>query len=274
VETFGNVTLEALGSGIPAVVEDKCSSHLVSDGVEGFAVHQGIGDPNDKAAYDACVERYADKTRMLVTDHQLRARCSANALLKAATYSNSAVQGRMIENYHSAYRSQIGEFPPSGSAAKAAAAASLVSRGGSSGALSCVGVGSGSSSGGGNGGGVIGNGSSHGNGNGSGDELLAELEDPNDKTPGRRSKRQMVKAACARVLCCSWCSQLACVNYVTSQGRSGLRSDVVHFVWSWIARIVIFVLWLLLGMPQVTSTNLAETNIRHSSEETGLVDVV
>jgi glycosyltransferase involved in cell wall biosynthesis len=38
VETFGNVTLEALGSGIPAVVENLCSQHLVTDGIEGFTV--------------------------------------------------------------------------------------------------------------------------------------------------------------------------------------------------------------------------------------------
>jgi glycosyltransferase involved in cell wall biosynthesis len=73
VETFGNVTLEALGSGIPAVVEEDCSRHLVSDGIEGFTVHQGISDPNDKVAYQACVQRYLTKTRRLVVDRKLRA---------------------------------------------------------------------------------------------------------------------------------------------------------------------------------------------------------
>ncbi len=32
VETFGNVTLEALSSGCPAVVEKKCGEHLVEHG--------------------------------------------------------------------------------------------------------------------------------------------------------------------------------------------------------------------------------------------------
>ena len=35
VETFGNVTLEALSSGTPCVVEEKCSGHLVDHGVNG-----------------------------------------------------------------------------------------------------------------------------------------------------------------------------------------------------------------------------------------------
>jgi len=92
VETFGNVTLEALGSGIPAVVEEKCSAHLVTDGVEGFAVHQGIADPNDKAAYEACVRRYLEKTRLLVVDPDLRTACGQAALKKAGEYSNRAVK--------------------------------------------------------------------------------------------------------------------------------------------------------------------------------------
>ena len=36
VETFGNVTLEALSSGCPAVVEAECSGHLVDNEVNGF----------------------------------------------------------------------------------------------------------------------------------------------------------------------------------------------------------------------------------------------
>jgi hypothetical protein len=33
VETFGNVTLEALASGCPCVVEEKCGGHLVQYGI-------------------------------------------------------------------------------------------------------------------------------------------------------------------------------------------------------------------------------------------------
>lgn len=84
VETFGNVTLEALGSGIPAVVEENCSRHLVTDGVEGYAVHQGIDDPNDRGAYDACLSRYQDKVRKLVDDEDFRQQCARNARVKVS----------------------------------------------------------------------------------------------------------------------------------------------------------------------------------------------
>jgi phosphatidylinositol alpha 1,6-mannosyltransferase len=36
VETFGNVTLEALSAGCPAIVEKKCGEHLVEHGVNGL----------------------------------------------------------------------------------------------------------------------------------------------------------------------------------------------------------------------------------------------
>ena len=41
VETFGNVTLEALASGCPCVVEEKCGGHLVQHGVNGFTCAAG-----------------------------------------------------------------------------------------------------------------------------------------------------------------------------------------------------------------------------------------
>lgn len=44
VETFGNVTLEALASGCPCVVEEKCGGHLVTHGVNGFTCPAGIYD--------------------------------------------------------------------------------------------------------------------------------------------------------------------------------------------------------------------------------------
>lgn len=36
VETFGNVTLEALSAGCPSIVEKKCGEHLVDHGVNGL----------------------------------------------------------------------------------------------------------------------------------------------------------------------------------------------------------------------------------------------
>ena len=41
VETFGNVTLEAMACGLPCVVDESCSGHLVADGVSGFAIASG-----------------------------------------------------------------------------------------------------------------------------------------------------------------------------------------------------------------------------------------
>jgi len=194
VETFGNVTLEGLGSGIPAVVEGSCSRHLVTDGVEGFTVHQEIDDPSDKAAYTACVERYLDKTRRLVVDPALRKQCGANALKKAAQFSNTAVQTRMIDNYEAAH-------------------ASLVAA------------------------------------------AQAEVSDPNDKALGHGGRRGHTSRV--MLLCCWWRSARAVKTFT---------KDAAHVLFQWLARIVIFMLWLLLGLPHVTSTNLADTNVRHAGD--------
>mmetsp|Transcript_20371 Transcript_20371/g.64321 ORF Transcript_20371/g.64321 Transcript_20371/m.64321 type:complete len:492 (+) Transcript_20371:1-1476(+) len=44
VETFGNVTLEGMSSGMPCVVEAASGGHLVEDGVHGFTVRSGDVD--------------------------------------------------------------------------------------------------------------------------------------------------------------------------------------------------------------------------------------
>ena len=44
VETFGNVTLEALASGVPCIASAGCSGHLVYHGVNGFVVDQADVD--------------------------------------------------------------------------------------------------------------------------------------------------------------------------------------------------------------------------------------
>jgi len=43
-----------------------------------------------------------------------------------------------------------------------------------------------------------------------------------------------------------------------------VRESLAHHFFAVLARVIIFVLWLLLGFPRVTSTNLNETNIRTS----------
>lgn len=40
VETFGNVTLEALASGTPVIASSGCSGHLVFHGVNGFVAQR------------------------------------------------------------------------------------------------------------------------------------------------------------------------------------------------------------------------------------------
>lgn len=168
VETFGNVTLEALAAGIPAVVENNCSSHLVSDMVEGYAVRQGIDDPSDEAQKEACTVRYLEATRSIVMDAELRFKFGRSARAKAETYSNRMVQQRMIDNYHHAISHMM------------------------------------------------------------------------------TSKQQLA-----------------------DEGWNGswdkFKADSYHWIWSSLARVVIFLLWILLGLPHVTETNLAETNIRMES---------
>ena len=41
VETFGNVTLEGMASGLPCIVDQRCSSHLVKNDVNGYTVCGG-----------------------------------------------------------------------------------------------------------------------------------------------------------------------------------------------------------------------------------------
>lgn len=166
VETFGNVTLEALASGTPAIVEHNCSQHLVDNGKNGYTVHQGIDDPDSKTEYEACLLRYVDATRKLVLDKNLRHTMACSARKKAETFSNRLVQQRMIDNYHDAI-----------------------------------------------------------------EELLMAKQTP-------------------------------------QSFMNKFKEDATHWFFASIARIIIFLLWLLLGLPQVTETNLAQitTNMNPSTE--------
>lgn len=59
LETFGNVTLESARIGLPLVVEEGCSGHLVRDGVSGYAC-----PPDDKEAfYEATLDLLANDGR-------------------------------------------------------------------------------------------------------------------------------------------------------------------------------------------------------------------
>jgi len=87
VETFGNVTLEALSSGCPAVVEKKCGEHLVDHGVNGLTCQCG----------DA--EGFYQATRRLVLDATLRKKMALAARESAWKFERKIILQQMAENY-------------------------------------------------------------------------------------------------------------------------------------------------------------------------------
>jgi glycosyltransferase involved in cell wall biosynthesis len=87
VETFGNVTLEALSSGCPAVVEEKCSGHLVEHGVNGMCCKAGDN------------EAFFQATRALVVDNQRRRQMSIAAREGAWKFERNIILQQMAENY-------------------------------------------------------------------------------------------------------------------------------------------------------------------------------
>jgi glycosyltransferase involved in cell wall biosynthesis len=87
-ETFGNVTLEALSSGLPAVVANATGSNaLVQDGYNGF-----LATPRDS-------RDFLEKTDKLVRDSALRSKMSLNARQSAESYDWEMVLGRMTSYY-------------------------------------------------------------------------------------------------------------------------------------------------------------------------------
>lgn len=87
-ETFGNVTLEAMASGLPAVCADATGSNtLVEDGVTGFLAPSG-----DTRAFLEAVTR-------LVTDGQLRRQMGQKALARAQDYEWDTVMARIAGYY-------------------------------------------------------------------------------------------------------------------------------------------------------------------------------
>lgn len=87
VETFGNVTLEAAASGLPLVVEEKCSGHLVDHNVNGFACQAGN------------VDAFYEGTLVLCKDAEKRARFSDKSVEKSKRLEQSVVVREMLENY-------------------------------------------------------------------------------------------------------------------------------------------------------------------------------
>jgi phosphatidylinositol alpha 1,6-mannosyltransferase len=87
VETFGNVTLEAMASGLPVIVESGCSGHLVRDGENGFAC----------TANDA--EGFFEATLEMVTNHSLRRAFSEKSRELSLLLEKHAVVRKMLDNY-------------------------------------------------------------------------------------------------------------------------------------------------------------------------------
>jgi glycosyltransferase involved in cell wall biosynthesis len=87
-ETFGNVTLEALASGLPAVAADATGSNaLVTDGVNGF-----LAPPRNSKAFE-------EKVAKLILDAELRQRMSAAARASAEPYEWTHVLSRIVSYY-------------------------------------------------------------------------------------------------------------------------------------------------------------------------------
>jgi glycosyltransferase involved in cell wall biosynthesis len=87
-ETFGNVTLEALASGLPAVVANATGSNaLVESGANGF-----LATPRNS-------EEFLDKIELLLRDNELRSRLGTEARARAERYDWSRVLAQIVSYY-------------------------------------------------------------------------------------------------------------------------------------------------------------------------------
>ncbi len=87
-ETFGNVTLEAMTSGLPCVCANSIgNSHLVTEGENGYLV-----DNNDIAGY-------ADKIEKLITNPELFAAMRENGLAKSKSFTWDMILSKVVGHY-------------------------------------------------------------------------------------------------------------------------------------------------------------------------------
>jgi len=90
VETFGNVTLEAMASGMPVIVEHSTGSHLVEDDVNGYTVQRGDIDGFFQATKKLCGPSAAGLRQRLGSAGRQRA---------LELYDNEANTKEMIGHY-------------------------------------------------------------------------------------------------------------------------------------------------------------------------------
>ena len=92
-ETFGNVTLEAMASGLPSICAAAAGSKsLVEDGATGF-----LAEP--------CADGFAGKLARLGADGEMRRRFGEAALAQSAAFSWDAVLAELLDHYREALTS-------------------------------------------------------------------------------------------------------------------------------------------------------------------------
>ncbi|MEX2364023.1 MAG: glycosyltransferase family 1 protein, partial [Balneolaceae bacterium] len=97
-ETFGNVTLEAMSSGLPCIVADATGSKsLVEDGVNGF-----LAKPENKTDF-------AKKLELIVSNQELREKMAASSREKALHYEWDDINSRLVKNYSEALKMPVPE---------------------------------------------------------------------------------------------------------------------------------------------------------------------